>query len=93
MITIYNKANKSIYKAELRMWNEEFERYEPDILQEVDIDLAKQWDPMIGMYVMSNDELKSFTNFWKDEVRYAKKGISDLLDYAEYHFDLVRLEV
>ena len=86
MITIYNKSNNRIYLAELRMWNGEKERYDPDILQEIDTDLLEKWDPMIDMFVMSQYDLDDWRDFWKDEIASAERGNSELLDYAEYHF-------
>lgn len=52
MISIYNKSNRAIYGAYLRWWNESECCYDQDILEDVDTDLAKKWDPMTWMYVM-----------------------------------------
>lgn len=90
MINIYNMTNKCVYKAELRMWNEENEQYDPDILQEIDIDLMKKWDSMINMFVMDQEELDAWRDFWIDEVSDAIVGRSDLLYYADYNFVCVK---
>lgn len=90
MITIYNKSNNRIYLAELRMWNEGKEQYDPDILQEIDTDLAKKWDSMIDMYVMNQAELVAWEDFWIDEVSDAIVGRSDLLDAGDYNFCCVK---
>lgn len=86
MINIYNKTNKCVYKAELRMWNSENEQYDPDILQDIDTDLMKKWDSMIDMYVMDQAELIDWKNFWIEEVTEAIVGRSDLLDAGDYNF-------
>lgn len=85
-MTIYNKTTGNIYNASLRMWNEEHEQYDPDILQDIDTDMAKKWDPMIEMYVMDQSELVAWKNFLVDEVRDALVGRSDLLDKGDYLF-------
>jgi len=46
-MTIYNKTTGNIYNASIRMWNEENEQYDPDILQDIDTDMAKKWDPIV----------------------------------------------
>ena len=86
MINIYNMTNKCVYKAELRMWNEENEQYDPDILQ----DLMKKWDSMIDMYVMNQAELVAWEDFWIEEVSDAIVGRSDLLDEGDYNFCCVK---
>lgn len=86
MINIYNKTNKCVYNAELRIWNSENEQYDPDILQDIDTDLMKKWDSMIDMYVMDQAELIDWKNFWIEEVTEAIVGRSDLLDAGDYNF-------
>lgn len=85
-MTIYNKTNNAIYNASLRMWNDANEQYDPDILQEIDTDLQEKWDSMIEMYVMDQDDLGEWRNFWNDEILLAERGVSDLLDKDEYIF-------
>ena len=85
-MTIYNKTTGNIYSAILRMWNEEQEQYDPDILQDIDTDMAKKWDPMFEMYVMDQAELDAWEDFWADEVSDAIEGRSDLLDGGDYIF-------
>lgn len=85
-MTIYNKSTGDIYNARLRMWNEEHEQYDPDILQDIDTDMAKKGDPMIEMYVMDQDDLDAWVDFWTAEVSDAFAGRSDLLDKGEYIF-------
>lgn len=62
-MTIYNKTTRNIYNVSLRMWNEENEQYDPDILQDIDTDMAKKWDPMIDMYVLDQAELVAWEFF------------------------------
>lgn len=85
-MTIYNKTTGDFYNAGIRMWNEENEQYDPDILQDIDTDMAKKWDPMIDMYVMDQAELDAWGDFWIAEVSDAFIGRSDLLDKGEYIF-------
>ena len=80
-MTIYNKTTGDIYNASLRMWNEDHEQYDPDILQDIDTDMAKKWDPMIEMYVMDQAELDAWEDFWD-----ALVCRSDLLDEGDYLF-------
>lgn len=89
-MTIYNKTNGNIYNASLRMWNEANEQYDPDILQEIDTDMMKKWDPMIEMFVMNQAELVAWKDFWIDEVSDAIVGRSDLLDEGDYNFFCVK---
>ena len=86
MINIYNTKNKCVYKAELRMWNEENGQYDPDIFQDIDTDLMKKWDSTIDMYIMNQAELVAWKDFWIDEVSEAIVGRSDLLDSGDYYF-------
>ena len=86
MISIYNKTKKCTYTAHLRKWNESESCFDPDILQEIDTDLAKKWDSMIEMYVMDHNEVKGWCDFWNYEVEEAACGNSDLLDDGEYVF-------
>lgn len=86
MITIYNKSNRSTYSAYLRRWNDTECCYDQDILEEIDTDLAKKWDPMFGLYVMDQYELDYWMDFWNDEIENAKIGLSSLLDEGEYVF-------
>lgn len=85
-MTIYNKTTGAFYNASIRMWNEENDQYDPDILQEIDTDMAKKWDPMIDMYVMDQAELDAWGDFWISELSDAFVGRSDLLDKGEYIF-------
>ena len=89
-MTIYNKTNNAIYSANLRMWNDANEQYDPDILQEIDTDLIKKWDPMIDMFVMDQEELNEWRDFWHTETECAMIGRSDLLDEGEYVFFCVK---
>lgn len=86
MINIYNKTNKSVYDAKLRMWNYGNEQYDPDILHEIDTDLLEKWDSMIEMFVMDQGELDDWRDFWNDEIILAEQGVSGLLDKGEYFF-------
>ena len=85
-MTIYNKTTGDIYNASIRMWNEENDQYDPDILQDIDTDMAKKWDSMIDMYVMDQEELDAWVDFWAVEVSDAFVGRSDMLDKGEYIF-------
>lgn len=86
MISIYNKSNRAIYSAYLRLWNEEECCYDPDILEDVDTDLAKKWDPTIDMFVMDQEELDEWCDFWHTEAECAMIGCYDLFDEGEYVF-------
>ena len=87
MISIYNKSNRAIYSAYLRWWNESECCYDQEILEDVDTDLAKKWDPTIDMYVMTHYELKEWRHLWADEVCCARLGTASLLGRGDYQFE------
>lgn len=47
---------------------------------------------MIWMYVMDQDELDDWMDFWNAEIKDAKIGLSSLLDEGEYAFACGKVE-